>query len=206
MTAFGPRVIYRTATSLDGFIADDTNSLAWLFAVEQSDAQAADYASFLDRVGVLVEGSSTYEWVLAEASLLELPSKWREYYGERPTFVFTSRELPRPAGADVRFVSGPVSEALPLIIAAASSKDVWVVGGGDLAGQFLDAQALDEITVSIAPVTLAAGASLFPRRLESSHLTLVAMVQHAQFIHATYRVTPDPSARSPNEETSAAGA
>jgi dihydrofolate reductase len=66
---------------------------------------------------------------------------------------------------------------------------VWVAGGGDLAGQFLDAQALDQITVSIAPVTLAAGASLFGRRLESDQLTLVSVEQHGQFIHATYRVT-----------------
>jgi dihydrofolate reductase len=189
MTTLGPRVIYRTATSLDGFIADDTDSLAWLFAVEHSDAQTTDYASFMDGVGVLVEGSSTYEWVLAEANLLDEPSKWQEFYGERPTFVFSSRQLPRPAGADIRFVNGPVSDALPTIISAAGSRDVWVAGGGDLAGQFLDAQALDEITVSIAPVTLAAGASLFPRRLESDRLTLVSIAQHAQFIHATYRVT-----------------
>jgi dihydrofolate reductase len=189
MTTVRPRFVYRTATSLDGFIADDTDSLAWLFAVEPSDAQVTDYARFMDGVGVLVEGSSTYEWVLAEANLLEEPRKWREFYGERPTFVFSSRELPRPAGADITFVNGPVSDALPMIIAPARSQDVWVVGGGDLAGQFLDAHALDEITVSIAPVTLAAGAPLFPRRLESNHLTLVSTTQHAQFIHATYRVT-----------------
>jgi dihydrofolate reductase len=193
MTPSGPRVIYRTATSLDGFIADETDSLAWLFAVQHSDAQTVDYTSFMAGVGVLVEGSSTYEWVLAEANLLEEPRKWQEFYGERPTFVFTSRVLPRPAGADITFVNGPVSDALPMIIAAARSDDVWVTGGGDLAGQFLDAQALDEIIVSIAPVTLAAGASMFPRRLESDRLTLVSVAQHAQFIHATYRVTgPQP--------------
>jgi len=183
-----PRVIYRTATSLDGFIADSNHSLAWLFGVEHSDAQAADHAEFLDGIGVLVEGSTTYEWVLAEAGLLQEPGKWQGFYGDRPTVVFTSREPPRPAGADITFVSGQVSEALPTIAAAAGSKDVWVVGGGDLAGQFFDAQALDEITLSVAPVTLGAGAQLFPRRLESSQLTLVSVTQEAQFIRATYGI------------------
>jgi len=142
----------------------------------------------LDGIGVLVEGSTTYEWVLAEAGLLQEPGKWQGFYGDRPTVVFTSREPPRPAGADITFVSGQVSEALPTIAAAAGSKDVWVVGGGDLAGQFFDAQALDEITLSVAPVTLGAGAQLFPRRLESSQLTLVSVTQEAQFIRATYGI------------------
>ena len=160
------RVIYRTATSLDGFIADEGDSLAWLFAVEHDEAQQAQHERFLEGIGVLVEGSTTYEWVLAEANLLEEPEKWRVFYGDCPTFVFTTRDLPRPCGADVRFVTGAVQEALPSIRAAAGSGDVWVVGGGDLAGQFFDVGALDQLHVSIAPVTLAAGAPLLPRRID----------------------------------------
>ena len=49
---------------------------------------------------------------------------------------------------------------------AAGERNRWVVGGGDLAGQFADAGLLDEVLVSIAPVTLGAGAPLLPRRLE----------------------------------------
>jgi hypothetical protein len=56
--AWGERegVIYRVATSLDGFIADNANSLAWLFAVEHDDAQQAQHEQFLRRIGVPVEG------------------------------------------------------------------------------------------------------------------------------------------------------
>ncbi|WP_343212723.1 dihydrofolate reductase family protein [Arthrobacter sp. H41] len=149
------RTIFSTATTLNGYIADESNSLDWLFAVEPPEAQ--DHLDFLAGVGVLVQGSTTYEWVLREEQLLENPGKWPEYYGDRPTFVFTSRGLPVPAGADVRCVSGQVLEVFPKLEDAAAGKDIWVVGGGDLAGQFLDAGMLDEIQLFVAPAALATG-------------------------------------------------
>jgi len=187
------RAIYRTATTLDGFIADSENSLTWLFAVEHDDAEGEEYARFLQHVSVYVEGSTTYEWVLREANLLAEPEKWQGYYGDRPTFVFTTRELPRPDGADVRFLSGPVPDALPEIRAAASGGDIWVTGGGDLAGQFFEAGALDRVELSIAPVTLGCGAPLLPRRIDSTRLRLDTVAAHGQFIAASYDVLPAPS-------------
>jgi dihydrofolate reductase len=184
------RAIYRTATTLDGFIADGENSLTWLFAVEHDDAEGEDYARFLERVSVYVEGSTTYEWVLREANLLAEPEKWQGYYGDRPTFVFTTRELPRPEGADVRFVSGPVSDALPEIRAAVGGGDIWITGGGDLAGQFFEAGALDRVELSVAPVTLGSGAPLLPRRIDSTRLRLDTVAAHGQFIAAAYDVLP----------------
>ncbi len=113
---------------------------------------------------------------------------WQEFYGDRPVFVFSTRELPVPAGADVRFLRGTVDEALPTLREAAGDGDIWVVGGGDLAGQFLDAGALDEIAISIAPVALASGAPLLPRRVESDRLTLVEVRQVGQFARLVFRV------------------
>jgi len=66
-----------------------------------------------------------------------------------------------------------------------------VVGGGDLAGQFLDAGALDEIALSVAPVALTAGAPLFPRRVESDRLRLVSASAVGQFARLVYRVLPE---------------
>lgn len=121
--------------------------------------------------------------------MLEEPEKWQQFYGSRPTFVFTSRELPKPQDGDVRFRHGRVAEHLPEILAAAEGKDVWVVGGGDLAGQFLDAGALDEIVLTVAPVALTRGAPLLPRRVESDRLTLSTVRQQGQFVHIVYTVT-----------------
>lgn len=181
-----PKVIYRTATSLNGFIADPANSLAWLFEVP--DDGAGDLAELMRGAGVLVSGSTTYEWVLREEDLLQQPAKWQVFYGDRPMFVFTSRVLPRPEGADVRFVSGNVAEHFPAISAAAQERAVWVFGGGDLAGQFYDAGLLDEISLTVAPVALAGGAPLLPRTIRARHLTLAGARQAGAFAELTYTI------------------
>ncbi|OUM41163.1 dihydrofolate reductase family protein [Arthrobacter sedimenti] len=180
------RVIYYTASTLNGFLADEHNSLDWLFAVEPPPPGL--YERFLGTVGVLVEGSTTYEWVLDFEGLLADPGKWRTVYGERPTFVFTTRDLPVPDGADVRLVSGDVRAVFGQLREAAGDGDIWVVGGGDLAGQFLAAGLLDEIQVSIAPVALTGGAPLLPLRVESDRLTLRSVEQQGQFAFLTYDV------------------
>nr|WP_278257093.1 dihydrofolate reductase family protein [Nocardioides convexus] len=152
---------YYTATTLDGFIADPDDSLAWLLRQPQDKGGAQDYDAFYRGIGALVMGSTTYEWVLAH--LRETGAAW---FYDVPTWVLSTRTLPSYDGADVRFASGPVAGLHPALTAAAGERGVWVVGGGDLAGQFADAGLLDEVVVSIAPLTLGAGRPLLPRRLE----------------------------------------
>ena len=104
--------------------------------------------------------------------------------------MLTSRELPAPEGADIRFRSGPVAALLPELREVAGDGDIWVVGGGDLAGQFLDAGALDELRLSVAPVALTGGAPLLPRRVESDRLHLVSARAIGQFARLVYEVRP----------------
>jgi dihydrofolate reductase len=77
--------------------------------------------------------------------------------------------------------------------AAAGGRNIWLVGGGDLVGQFADEDLLDEILLGVAPVTLGAGAPLLPRRMLSSQLTLTGVDRDEYFAHLTYRVTPKPA-------------
>jgi dihydrofolate reductase len=72
---------------------------------------------------------------------------------------------------------------------AAAGRNVWIVGGGDLAGQFADRGLLDEVLVTIAPVTLGAGAPLLPRRLE---LRLVELGRNGDFAAARFAVVRAP--------------
>jgi dihydrofolate reductase len=82
-------------------------------------------------------------------------------------------------------------EGLHLQIAsAAGDKNVWIVGGGELACAFADAGLLDELILGVAPVTLGAGAPLLPRRLTSSRLSLVDLRRHGDFAYLTYAVNP----------------
>lgn len=179
--------MFDTATSFNGFVADEDNSLVWHFAVAGADH--LDGGLFPSEAGVMVEGSITYEWVLAESDILAHPDKWAEFHGDRPSLVFTTRDLPVAAGAGICFVSGPVAEALCAIREAAGDGDIRVVGGGDLAGKFLNAGALDDIALSVAPVALTGGASLFPGRVESSRLPQVSATAFGQFGRLRYRAT-----------------
>jgi dihydrofolate reductase len=161
---------YFTAASLDGFIATEDDSLDWLFPL--GDLNSSSYPEFIARVGALAMGSATYEWMLrhAETVASQTGSTWPY---TQPTWVFTTRRLGEVAGADVRFVQGPVRAVHDQMRAAAGSLNIWVVGGGDLAGRFHDAGLLDEIIVQVGSVTLGRGKPLFPRRVLSPNLRLV---------------------------------
>jgi dihydrofolate reductase len=170
------KTLYYTATSLDGFIATEDDSLEWLFPL--GDVNETSYPAFIAEVGALAMGASTYEyeWMLRHAQHVEaqMGSAWP--YAQ-PTWVFTHRRLPAAPGADVRFVQGDVRPVHAAMQAAAGGKNLWVVGGGDLAGQFHDAGLLDELIVQVGSVTLGRGKALFPRRLGSATLRLVSVRQ-----------------------------
>jgi dihydrofolate reductase len=189
----GVKVQYYTATSLDGFIADDDNSLDWLFVVER-DEDDGSWEEFIGGVGALVMGATTYEWVLGhEPAMLEGPEKWRSYYADRPCWVFSHRELPRIPDIDLTFVQGDVRAVHDEIVAARPGQNVWVVGGGDLVGQFDDAGLLDEIRLGVTPVTLGAGAPLLPRRITSERLRLRSVARSGQMVQTVYDVRRSPT-------------
>lgn len=187
-----PKTQYLVAASIDGFIADTDNSLEWLFEAETratEDARAArekQFRQFFAATGAMTMGSTTYEWVVEHEDLLANPAKWREYYGQVPCWVFTHRKLPVVPGANVSFVSGGVRPVYDQMKAAAEGRNLWVVGGGELAGQFADLGLLDEIILNIAPVTLGAGAPLLPRRLTAAQLTLTHCGHDGTFASCTY--------------------
>ena len=183
-----PKTQYYTATTLDGFIADENNSLDWLFVVDRGERGKDVFDEFMAAVGPVAMGSTTYEWILEHDNLLEEPEKWQGSYGERPTWVFSSRDLPAIPGANLHFVQGDVRPVYEEMTRAAGDKNIWLIGGGDLVGQFADQGLLDEILVGVAPVTLGGGAPLLPRRLEASDLELVEVERHGQFALLAYRV------------------
>jgi dihydrofolate reductase len=163
------RVVYFTACTLDGFIADEHDSLDWLFEVPHDSGEEADdgdWDAFISRIGPLVTGTTTYRWML-DQHFTEHPEQYAEFYGDRPLWVFTHQDLPGVPGVDVRFVSGDVAPVYDDLVAAADGTDVWIVGGGDLVGQFADAGLLDEVHLGMTPVTLGAGRPLLPRRITS---------------------------------------
>jgi dihydrofolate reductase len=167
---------YYTATSLDGFIADPWNSLDWLFTRAREEDGPLSYDDFVAEVGAIAMGSTTYEWLLDHAN------GWPY---DVPCWVFTHRRLPLVPDAQIELTSGDVAAVHAQMVAAAGGRNVWIVGGGDLAGQFAEAGLLDEVLLTIAPVTLGGGAPLLPRRIE---LRLEELGRNGDFVAARFSV------------------
>jgi dihydrofolate reductase len=179
---------YYTATSLDGFIATEDDSLDWLFPL--GDVSDTGYPAFIAQVGALAMGASTYEWMLRHAERVEKETGSAWPYAQ-PVWVFTHRALPIVGGADIRLVQGDVGPHHAEMVRAAAGRNVWVVGGGDLAGQFHDAGLLDEAILQVASVTLGKGKPLFPRRVTSPPWQLVSARQIGPgFAELRYRLLP----------------
>jgi len=180
---------YYTATTIDGFIADPDNSLEWLFAVGSPGEDGPlndEYPKFMAGVGAVAMGSTTYQWIADHTGFLEEPSKW-EY--TIPTWVFSSRDLPVPEGLDIRLVRGDVRPVHAEVAEAAGGKNLWLVGGGELVGQFHDAGLLDELILGVAPVFLGAGAPLLPRRITPPTLRLTDVTRYGEtFVTLRYTV------------------
>jgi dihydrofolate reductase len=176
------RTVYYTASSADGFIADEHNSLDWLVAGDHAfpDDHPEAYPTFVKDVGALVMGATTYLWVVEHE-----PASLEQWSYEQPTWVCTHRDLRLPAQGRVEVYAGDVAALHPRLVEAAGGKDVWVVGGGDLAGQFLDAGLLDEVHVQYTPVVLGAGAPLLPRRAD---LELLGTTRMGDFVTTRFGV------------------
>ncbi len=183
------RTQYYTATTLDGFLADENHSLEWLFKRDQKPDGLNNYGDFIKDVGAIAMGATTYEWVWNHEFDGKDPSEWKWVY-DVPCWVFTHRQLPVIPGARIEFTSADVAAVHVEMVGAAGGRNVWIVGGGDLAGQFAEAGLLDEVIVSIAPVTLGGVAPLLPRRIE---LRLDELGRNGDFVAATFSVVRAPA-------------
>lgn len=174
------KTTFYTATTLDGFIADEHDSLEWLFRQDIDEHGPMSYDDFIKDVGAMAMGATTYEWLVDH--LGKTGEKWMY---EIPAWVFTHRDL-EPIGEGITFTAEPVPEVHAAMAEAAGGRDLWLVGGGDLAGQFAEHGLLDELVLSIAPVTLGAGRPLFPRRWD---LELLEFDRNGAFLCARYAVS-----------------
>ncbi|MBG6085741.1 dihydrofolate reductase family protein [Zhihengliuella flava] len=181
------RFRYYVAASVDGYIADEQESLDWLTAFDSTEGIEEAIGAFMDQVGAVVMGADTYTWLVRHS-----PHEWP--YGHLPAWVFTHRELPGVPEADITFVRGEPAEWVPDIREAAGERDVWVLGGGSLAGQLVEAGCLDELILTTVPVVLGGGRRLFATRGE----VRLMLTQRRSFadgvVEDTYDVVAPPAA------------
>lgn len=146
-------VTLHVVSSLDGFIARKDNDVSWMDASSVYEAgvsiSAEQIAAFLKTIDCYVLGSRTYEHAL----------KLGWTYGDTPTVVVTSRNLPREKNS-VEFYSGDLKTLVNEKLAP-RYRNIWLVGGAILSQEFLALGLVDEIKLTIAPVLLGNGLRLF---------------------------------------------
>lgn len=144
-----PEVIYMFAMSLDGFIARQDGSFDWL---DDYPADADfDFDSFLASVSGIVMGRGTYD-------VIRRDGRWD--YAKWPCVVATSRPVQDlPDNAEV--LAGTSAELVARLRERGADGRIWILGGGELARQFLDAGLLDTIETGIIPIVLGAGIPAF---------------------------------------------
>jgi dihydrofolate reductase len=158
MANLDSRVTIHMAASLDGFIARKDGSVDWL---ETSDEFAggdsldpSEVEAFLKTIDCYVMGSRTYE------TALNFETKGLGWsYGDKPTFVLTSRNLPRNRNS-VEFYSGDLSQFVNERLRPEFS-GIWFVGGGTVAGECLRRGLADEIRYSVLPILIGDGIRFF---------------------------------------------
>jgi dihydrofolate reductase len=161
------RITVHMIISLDGFIAKKDNSIAWFESTcnYENGIDAPNSVEFLKSIDCYLMGSNTYEF----ATTLSKEHGWP--YGNTPTIVLTSKNL-KSNLKNIEFFSGDLHKMVETKLKP-SYKKIWVVGGAKVASEFINKNLADEIHISILPIILGEGISIFNGLLKEQKLNLI---------------------------------
>jgi dihydrofolate reductase len=152
------RVTIHMACSLDGFIARRDGNVDWLETpdtFEGGETLGPEYVeAFLKTIDCYVMGSRTYETALGYEA-----KGFGWVYGDKPTFVLTTRDLPKTRNT-VEFYSGDIAVLVNERLKPRYGS-IWFVGGGQLSAECLRRGLADEVRYSIMPILIGDGIAFF---------------------------------------------
>ena len=144
------KVILYIAASLDGYIATEDGGVGWLDEFEQ-DSNDYGFHKFIDSTDINIMGANTYKQILS------LSPSWPY---QTQSYIASSKQLDVPEGAAVEFIND-TPENLVKMAKQQAAKDIWLIGGATLAQSFLKDQQIDELILTVMPLTLGGGIALF---------------------------------------------
>ncbi len=175
-------VIVHIATSADSYIARPDGDLEWLTSRPAPEGFYGMNA-FMKSIDTTLLGRKTYEESLRLGATFD---------GKTRTFVFSRQAPPADAPSGVEFVNGPIGPFVSRL-REQPGKDIWLMGGGELIASFLDAHAIDEFVISVAPVFIGDGIPVIARRHRHVPLELRAVERFEDgLVQLHYRV-PNPA-------------
>lgn len=167
-------VIAYLGSSLDGFIATPNESVSWL--EDTPTIGDGGFQQFYDTVDTVIMGATTYRWI--KRHMPDYP------YAVKENFVIS--HTVEPSAEAITFTDD--FSTLISKLKTQPGRNIWIVGGGQLIGQLLEAGLLTQLRITLAPTILGAGIPLFPTRLSAHELTLIGTEQFGQLIELRYRI------------------
>jgi len=150
------QLIWYTAMSMDGRIAGAGDDMDFLATIDSTGEPDDEFADFIAGIDAVVIGGATMRWLVSQGH------GWP--HGDLPTWLVSRDQhlLVAIGEVDVPILqrSGDLATILDEVAAAGHDR-VWLCGGGDIAGQALAIDRVDEVVATIAPTVLGAGPSLF---------------------------------------------
>ena len=164
------------ATSLDGYIATEDDSLEWLFKTEGKGDNG--YSEFYNTVDTILIGRRTYDWII-EKEKGNFPYKNKECY------IFSRSKSGK--NENVEFINQDVVEFTNKI-KRLDGGNIWLVGGGNLLHSFIKERLVDEFIITIAPTLIGHGIPLFKKNDFELELKLKNIRKLNQFVELHYEV------------------
>lgn len=186
------RIILYIAASVDGYIADADGGVSWLEAFNR-EGEDYGYAELNARVSTLILGANTYHQVLGFG-------EWP--YTGKDTVVVTHHPLAGPPDPRIRAYSGPARE-LAAQLKRDAEGDIWLVGGGQIIGDFARAGLIDQYILFTMPLLLGDGVRLFPPGGSPQALRVTSVASYENgVIEARYvPAGSEPAAGAPPQDT-----
>lgn len=175
------KIIVYIATSADGFIARPDGGVEWLDRPSPKDHYG--YPAFFQSIDTILWGRKTYE------KGIELGMNASMFGAGTKNYVFThSAQLPKPADLIIQFVNEPIKEFAQKL-RVQPGKDIWMMGGGEIIGSFLDAGEIDEFSIHVIPVMIGEGIPLVGPRHRLVQLALLSTKKFPDgVVQLNYRV------------------
>lgn len=170
------KLVLYVATSLDGFIATEDESLEWLFHVDGEGDNG--YSEFYETVDTVLMGKKTYDWILRHQ-----PGEFP--YTNKECYVFTRSSIKDTR--DVKFINNNIA-SITNKLKNQEGRNIWIVGGGELLESFIKEKLIDEIILTVAPTILGKGIPLFKKGNYQLDLTLKGFRNFNQFVELHYVV------------------